>query len=264
MDFVFGNYVESDTVIHRMNPLLKMILFLIIFIAMLFIKHISVYLITIAILSILGLMLNLPVGKLFYSIRYFFWLLLFTIGFNLFMVPGKIIVSVYHFQGTYEGLIIGLYFSLRIITIVFFAGLFAMVTSPEELEEAIVSALKPLKIIKFPVGEVSLMLSLTLRFVPIISDETRRIITAQRLRGAKFKGNLIERIRALSTVLIPLIYSLFKRVDEIANVMESRFVDPHRIVTTTKKIKKEDLICFFTGNLLIFVLFLADKYICWR
>ncbi|NIA22759.1 MAG: hypothetical protein GWP03_01115 [Proteobacteria bacterium] len=261
MDFAFGNYVEGTSVIHKMNPTLKILLFFIIFIIILFIKHIYTYLIILFLVSTAGMFLKLPVKKLFYSIRYFIWLLLFTVFFNFFMVPGKVIFTFYSLNGTYEGLLTGTYYGLRIIVIMFFAGIFAMVTSPEELENAIVVLLKPFSLFKFPVGETSFMFSLTLRFVPIISEETRRIITAQKLRGAKFEGNLTERIKSLSTVLIPLIYSLFKRADEIANVMESRFVNPHEIVVETKKIKKVDFVYFFTGNLLIFVLFLADRFI---
>jgi len=261
MDFAFGNYIEGKSIIHRMNPILKLLLFFIIFIMILLIKHIYTYLIILFLVSIIGVILKLPVSKLFYSIRYFIWLLIFTVFFNFFMVPGKIIFTFYRLNGTYEGLLTGTYYGLRIIVIMFFAGVFAMITSPEELEYSIVTLLKPLSIFKFPVGETSLMFSLTLRFVPIISEETRRIITAQSLRGAKFNGNLVERIKALSTVLIPLIYSLFKRVDEIANVMESKFVDPHKIVVETRKIKGIDFVYFFTGNLLIFMLFLADRII---
>jgi energy-coupling factor transport system permease protein len=216
---------------------------------------------------ITGWIIKLPILKLVYSIRFFFWILSFTILFNLFLSPGNVIFSIGSLNATQEGLKIGLYYTLRILTIIISAGIFAMTTSPEEFEEAVVFVfeeavvfvLYPLKKIKFPLGEFTLILSLTLRFVPIITFETRRIILAQKLRGAKFNGNIIQRIKALSSVIIPLIYSLFKRVDEITFVMESRFVNPHMIVIDLRKPICKDIFNFSCSIIIIFMIFIIDN-----
>lgn len=259
MGFVFGNYITGNSFIHKMHPVLKLLLFFIIFILLIMINHSYIYLIFILFMIITGWIIKLPILKLVYSIRFFFWILSFTILFNLFLSPGNVIFSIGSLNATQDGLKIGLYYTLRILTIIISAGIFAMTTSPEEFEEAVVFVLYPLKKIKFPLGEFTLILSLTLRFVPIITFETRRIILAQKLRGAKFNGNIIQRIKALSSVIIPLIYSLFKRVDEITFVMESRFVNPHMIVIDLRKPICKDIFNFSCSIIIIFMIFIIDK-----
>ncbi|KRM23307.1 cobalt transport family protein [Latilactobacillus graminis DSM 20719] len=152
------------------------------------------------------------------------WLILFTVLLQIFFTRGGHVYWQWGFLSlTQYGLINGAYIFMRFVLIIFMSTLLTLTTPPLSLADAIESILKPLKVVHFPVYEVALMLSIALRFVPTLMDETTKIMDAQRARGVDFgEGNLFQQMKAIVPILIPLFVSSFNRADDLATAMEAR------------------------------------------
>lgn len=221
---ILGRYIAGDSLIHQLDPrskLLSMILFIFaIFWANNLLANLA------AITFVLGLILISKIKLSFFlrGLKPMIGLILFTTLFQAFFVGGREVYwSFWILQLSREGLQqAGIIFA-RFVLIIFFSTLITLTTMPLSLADAVEALLKPLNRLKFPVHEVGLMLSMSLRFVPTLMDDTARIMNAQRARGADFnEGGLLQRIRAVIPILIPLFASSFKRADALATAMEAR------------------------------------------
>jgi len=214
-----GQYIPSDSTIHSLDPRTKL-LGLIFFIVYLFLfPKLEIYLFYLIFLHLILYLSGLKYKLILNSLKPIMFLILITAFFNIFFTPGEKLVWII----TREGLRNGILFSLRIFLLVFSSMLLTYTTSPLRLTDSIEYFLKPFKIFKIPVEEISLMLVIALRFIPTIINEIDRLIKAQKSRGVNFEeGNIIVRIKKLLPVFVPLFISFFKRADELAEAMSSR------------------------------------------
>ena len=220
-DITLGQYFPGNTIVHRLDPRSKLIL-VVLYIAALFqasgwISYIAVTAVT-AICTILS---HIRPGNIFKGLKPMLFIIVLTALLNLFYTEGREIIPGWHM--TWEGLARSVQMILRIMLLITGTFLLTYTTSPIALTDGLELLLSPLKKIKVPVHEMTIMMSMALRFIPTLIEETDKIMSAQKARGADFEtGRLTERAKALLPILVPLFVSAFRRADELAVAMESR------------------------------------------
>ncbi len=223
-EVTFGQYYPVDSFIHRMDPRLK-IVFLIGFIVAIFLADNFYGLAACAGVLILAVALSrVPVGKVLRAVRGILFLVIFTAAINILFHTGEHVYWQWSiFSVTREGILFSAYLILRLVLLVVCSSLLTYTTTPVSLTDGIESLLTPLKWIRFPVHALALIMSIALRFIPILMDETDRIKNAQKARGADFEsGGPIKRIKAFIPILVPLLLSAFRRADELGDAMDAR------------------------------------------
>ncbi|MCP8847213.1 energy-coupling factor transporter transmembrane protein EcfT [Latilactobacillus curvatus] len=258
---ILGRYIPGDSVLHRMDPRAKLLASFyyigIIFLARTWQAYVLLLVFTLALIGISKIKLDFFIK----GVKPLLWLILFTVLLQIFFTRGGHVYWQWGFLTlTQYGLINGVYIFMRFILIIFMSTLLTLTTPPLSLADAIESILKPLKVVHFPVYEVALMLSIALRFVPTLMDETTKIMDAQRARGVDFgEGNLFQQMKAIVPILIPLFVSSFNRADDLATAMEARGYQggegrsKYRIL----KWRTRDTVAFITmGLLTVALLFL--------
>ncbi len=221
---IFGRYIPGDSLIHKLDPRAKLIASFY-FIGIIFLaNNWQTYLFAAAFTLGCVLCSKISLGFFIRGVRPLIWLILFTVALQMFFTTGGTVYwSWWIFTLTEFGLKNGIFIFCRFILIIFMSTLLTLTTAPLELSDAIEYILRPLKVIRFPVHEISLMLSIALRFVPTLMDETEKIMNAQRARGVDFgEGNLIQKMKAVIPLLIPLFVSSFNRAEDLATAMEAR------------------------------------------
>ena len=224
-DIAFGQYCPGNSIIHRLDPRAKIIISIIAIVAIFLAKSVSAFiLLTVASLCLV-FMTGISLRLILKSIRPLLFIILFTSIINIFWVKGDtLLVSFWVINIYLEGLVNAALIVLRIMLLITTTSLFlTYTTTPLALTDALESLLSPLKKIKIPVHEFAMMMTIALRFIPTLIEETQKIIAAQTARGADFSsGNIIRRAKALVPILIPLFISAFRRADELAVAMECR------------------------------------------
>ena len=223
-DITLGQYFPGKSLIHRLDPRTKLI-FLVVFIVALFLCGGWVsYCVMLLTLSAAIVLSRVPLKAFFKGLKPLLFILVFTAVLNLFFTAGEKPLFTLGFITVYpEGIIRAVLMLLRIMMLVMATFLLTYTTSPIALTDGLESLLSPLKKIKLPVHELSMMMCIALRFIPTLIEETDKIMSAQKARGADFEtGSLIQRVKALVPILIPLFISAFRRADELAIAMESR------------------------------------------
>ncbi|MBE9910285.1 energy-coupling factor transporter transmembrane protein EcfT [Enterococcus mundtii] len=221
---IFGRYMPGDSFIHRLDPRAKLLASFY-FIGIIFLANNWQTYALLAAFTLFAVFLSKVDIKFFIrGIRPLIWLILFTVGLQvLFTSGGETYWSWGIFNITQFGFMNGLFIFCRFVLIIFMSTLLTLTTPPLELSDAIEYLLRPLKVVRFPVHEVSLMLSIALRFVPTLMDETEKIMNAQRARGVDFgEGSLVQKMKAVIPLLIPLFVSSFNRAEDLATAMEAR------------------------------------------
>ncbi|MBR5023159.1 MAG: energy-coupling factor transporter transmembrane protein EcfT [Oscillospiraceae bacterium] len=223
-DITLGQYFPGNSVIHRMDPRTKLV-GLIIYIVALFtaVSWVS-YGIMLAFLVLLIALSTIPVKALFKGMKPLIFILIFTGILNLLFTGGEtVLVNFWKITITLEGVIRALFMVTRILMLISATFLMTYTTSPIQLTDGLESLLSPLKKIRVPVHELAMMMCIALRFIPTLIEETDKIISAQKARGADFEtGSVFKRVKALVPILVPLFISAFRRADELATAMECR------------------------------------------
>ncbi len=263
-DVTFGQYYPAKSVIHRLDPRTKL-LALIAFIVLIFVSDNFYSLFACGLVIIISIAAaRVPFGRILRSVKGIIFILLFTAILNLFFYKGKNllwgwgIITIYR-----EGIIFTVFLMFRLFFLVMASSVLTLTTTPVELTDGIESLLKPLKYIRFPVHELALIMSIALRFIPTLIDETNRIISAQKARGADFEsGNIFKRIKAIVPILIPLLISAFRRADELGDAMDARCYSGSKNRTKYKKLKFawRDLAAVFAIAVLIAGVVLFNIY----
>ncbi len=224
-DAVLGQYIEGNSVIHRLDPRAK-ITAAILFIVEVFLAR-NVYAFALLFVSLIVLMAltGIPAARFAGGIKPIIFIMLFTVVINVFWYTGDTLLVDWHFIHIYlEGVINALLVAFRIVILI--AGTCALLTyttTPLALTDGIESLLSPLKLLHVPVHDFSMMMTIALRFIPTLTDEATKIMNAQKARGADFSsGGLFKRARALVPILIPLLVSAFRRAEDLADAMECR------------------------------------------
>ena len=247
-EVAFGQYYPSKSFVHRLDPRIK-ILFLIGYIVVVFLANNFYALGALAFaFALVTAFSGVPLKSLFRSVKGILFLLLFTAVLNLFFYTGKTPVWEGSFL-TWEAIWFTLFLAVRLCLLALISSLLTLTTTPVALTDGIESLLTPLKWIRFPVHELALIMSIALRFIPILTDETGRIMNAQKARGADFEtGNLFKRVKAIVPILIPLLISAFRRADELGDAMDARWYSGSKVRTKYKKLSFgwRDLLAFLT------------------
>lgn len=235
-DVAFGQYYPANSFVHRLDARTK-IVFLITYIVCIFLAQ-NFYALggLVAVFILVAAFSKIPFSKLLKSVKGILFLLIFTAILNLFFYQGKTPL----WEGsplTWEAVTFTLFLSVRLTLLVLTSSLLTLTTTPVSLTDGIESLLTPLKWIRFPVHELALIMSIALRFIPILTDETARIINAQKARGADFEGgNLFKKIKAFVPILVPLLISAFRRADELGDAMDARCYSGSKVRTKYKKL----------------------------
>ena len=241
-DIQIGRYLPGDSFLHRMDPRVKMVLLFFFLLLIFFVENVAGFLALSAAVALLMVFSEVPLGMQLRSIRPILWIVIFTFGVHLFMTPGTELFHVGPFAATWEGVARGSYISLRLILLILLSTLLTLTTSPLRLTDGLESLLSPLRRFRVPVHELSMMMTIALRFVPTLLDELDRIMKAQKARGADFeRGNIMQRLRAVVPVLVPLFLSAFRRADELALAMEARCYRGGEGRTQMKELRMERL-----------------------
>jgi energy-coupling factor transport system permease protein len=221
---IFGRYVPSDSIVHRLDPRSKL-LFVFFYIAVVFLANNVVTYGLLTFYTFLLLFLsNIPVKFILNGLKPILWLILFTFILHLFFTKQGEVVFQWGWLTFYEeGIRQGIFISLRFLLLILVTSLLTLTTSPISITDGLESLLGYFKRWKFPVHELALMMSISLRFIPTLMQETEKIMKAQVARGADFThGSIKDRLKAIVPLLIPLFVSSFKRAEELAVAMEAR------------------------------------------
>lgn len=223
-DITLGQYFPGQSVIHRLDPRMKIIL-TIAYMVMLFMASNAVGLCIAAVFMVVVTAVSrIPLRMVFRGVKPLIPIIILTAVINAFYIQGHTLFTLFHFMTvTYEGLELAVFMSVRIIFLIVGTSMMTYTTSPIALTDALERLLSPLKKIKLPVHELSMMMTIALRFIPTLIEETDKIISAQKARGADFEsGNIVRRMKALVPILIPLFVSAFRRAEELALAMDCR------------------------------------------
>ena len=237
-DVSFGQYYPSNSFVHKCDPRLK-ILFLVAYIVSIFIaKNFYALGMCAAVFLLVVAFSNVPIKSLLRSIRGILFLLIFTAILNFFFREGDTILWQWKFiKITWEALYSTLFLAVRLFLLVLGSAVLTLTTTPVSLTDGLESLLYPCKLIFLPVHELALIMSIALRFIPILTDETARIMNAQKARGADFEsGSVMQRVKAVVPILIPLLISAFRRADELGDAMDARCYSGSKVRTKYKKL----------------------------
>ena len=258
-DITIGQYYATDSVIHRLDPRVKVVGTLAYLISLFCFNKFSGYIIAALFFAILVKISHVPFKFMVKGLK-----LIFTAALNLFWTPGEVVlVKAWVFTITLEGVKRSVFMALRLTFLIIGSSLMTLTTTPNQLTDALEKLLKPLNKIKVPVHEIAMMMSIALRFIPILVDETDKIMKAQMARGADFEsGNVIQRIKAMLPILIPLFISAARRANDLALAMDARCYHGGEGRTKMKplKYKKQDVIAYLTVAAYAVVLGVVVKF----
>ncbi len=269
-DITIGQYYPGSSVLHRLDPRVKL-LGVIVYIAALFIiNNIWGLIFLFAALAVLVGLSRIPLKHILKGMRMIVFLVVVAVFFNLFFTEGEIIWQWWILKLTHEGIIRAAFFALRLVFVIVGSSLLTYTTTPTTLTNGLEKVLSPLRVIKFPAHEMAMMMSIALRFIPILAEEVNKIINAQLARGADFEtGGLIKKAKGMIPILIPLFVSAFRRASDLATAMEARCYHGGEGRTKMHPLKYEtrDKIAYFVilGYLLltIAVRVLMDHFVLW-
>ncbi len=221
---ILGRYIPGDSIVHNLDPRAKLVASFyfigIIFLCNNFLTFGAMFAFTLLVIFLSKINFRFFIN----GVKPMIWLILFTVMLQvLFSQGGTVYFKWWIFSVSSFGLQNGAFIFIRFVLIIFMSTLLTLTTPPLSLSDAIEYLLRPLKVVKFPAHEISLMLSIALRFVPTLMDETEKIMNAQRARGVDFgEGNLMQKMKAVVPLLIPLFVSSFNRAEDLAIAMEAR------------------------------------------
>ena len=263
-DVAFGQYYPSKSFAHKLDPRTKL-LFLIVYIVAVFLGQ-NFYALAACgfVFVVVACFSGVPFTKLLKSVKGVLFLLVFMAILNLFLYQGETVWWEWKFiKITQEAVYYTIFLAVRLFLLVLGSSLLTLTTTPVSLADGIESLLFPLKLIRFPVHELALIMSIALRFIPILTDETGRIMNAQKARGADFeKGGALSRMKAIVPILVPLLISAFRRADELGDAMDARCYSGSKVRTKYKKLTFgwRDILAWLVGAALLAGIILLRIY----
>lgn len=248
-DITLGQYYQTDSVIHKLDPRVKLVTTLCYIISLFIVDNAVGYVIAGLFLAIIIRLSKVPVKFMVRGMKSIVFLLLMAVVFNLFLTQGEVVVSFWKLKITKEGIILAGMMAVRLVFLIMGSSIMTLTTTPNNLTDGLESLMKPLRMIKVPVHEIAMMMSIALRFIPILLEETDKIMKAQIARGADFEsGNLIKKAKNMVPLLVPLFISAFRRANDLATAMEARCYrgGDHRTKMKPLIYKKRDLLAYGT------------------
>lgn len=263
-NIVFGQYYPTDSVIHRLDARIKLLAVILYIVTVFFIVDYAMYAAMLLFVIVVAIVAKIPILVLLRTVRTIIFLVLITSVINLFFTTGENLLVHWKFIKIYEeGIHHAIKLALRLILLMLFPSLLTLTTTPMELTDALESLMSPLKLIKVPVHAIALIMSIALRMIPILMEETNKIMLAQKARGADFEsGGVFKKAKAMVPILVPLFVGAFRRADELALAMDARCYSSvaertkYKVMKLTLKDLVASLIC-----LAVFSLTFLNKYL---
>ncbi len=222
-DITLGQYYQTESAVHRLDPRVKLIATIVFIISLFLVDNFWGYLTAGLFLAFSIRLSHVPFKFMVKGMKAILFLLIFTVIFNLFLTPGQPLVSIWRLTITREGLETAVKMAIRLSFLIIGSSVMTLTTTPNNLTDGMESLMKPLRRLHVPVHEIAMMMSIALRFIPILLEETDKIMKAQMARGADFdSGNLIQKAKSLVPLLVPLFISAFRRASDLAMAMEAR------------------------------------------
>lgn len=264
-DITIGQYYPADSRIHKLDPRVKIVCTLLYLISLFTFKSILGYVLATVFLFGCIKLAKVPFKFIVRGLKPIIILLLITVCFNLFLTPGgKTLVHVGFIKITEYGLSTAVYMAIRLIYLIMGSSLMTLTTTPNSLTDGLEKLLHPLNKIHVPVHEISMMMSIALRFIPILLEETDKIMKAQIARGADMEsGNLIQKAKAMIPILVPLFVSAFRRANDLAMAMEARCYRGGNGRTKMKPLiyKSADHMAYLITILYVVIAFVVGRYV---
>lgn len=222
-DITLGQFFPGQSILHRLDPRTKIILLIALMILIFVAKGWAAYLALTVVTAGFIFLSKVPPLTVLKSVKPLSWIILFTLLIHFVSHDGEVLAQIFVFKVTREGIFYGILISLRLVLIIVLSSLLTFTTSPLQLTDATEKLLSPLKKIGVPSHELAMMMTIAIRFVPTLLEETDKIIKAQKSRGLDFEsGGLVKRLRSMVPILVPLFLSSFRRADDLAMAMEAR------------------------------------------
>lgn len=222
-DITLGQYYPVDSVIHRMDPRTKLFGTMVFIISLFMADSIWAYVAATVFLAMCIRLCKVPFSFMVRGLKAIVFLLLISVSFNLFLTDGEELLRIGFLRVTREGLRMACFMGLRLMYLVVGSSIMTLTTTPNQLTDGLEKSLGFLKAVRVPVHEISMMMSIALRFIPILVEETDKIMKAQMARGADFEsGNLVQKAKSMVPLLVPLFISAFRRATDLAMAMEAR------------------------------------------
>lgn len=222
-DITIGQYVKGDSILHRLDPRTKIFGMLAIMVALFFVNNWIGFVYAAIVVFAVLFASQVPLKFYIRGVKPLRWILLFTAAIQIFLTPGEIIWQWGILHITAEGVRLAIFMCVRLVLLVMTTSVLTLTTTPIVLTDAVENLLSPFKRIGVPAHELAMMMTIALRFIPLLADETEKIMAAQKARGAAFdEGGLMDRARALLPILVPLFLSAINRASELAMAMEAR------------------------------------------
>lgn len=222
-DITIGQYLPGESPVHRLDPRTKILSVLFYMVGIFGIKDLQSYAYVAALTALVVALSRIPVVYLLKGLKPILLILVFTVGLHAVLTPGEALVTLGFLTVTMEGILRALFMAFRLIFLVLFTSMLTLTTAPMALTDGLESLLKPFSRVGLPAHELAMMMSIALRFIPTLIDETDKIMKAQKARGADFEsGNIWQRAKSMIPLLVPLFISAFRRADELAMAMEAR------------------------------------------
>lgn len=222
-DITLGQYFPGESGMHRLDPRVKIIMCLVYLVALFLVKDFIGFAIAIVTLACVIAVSKVPLNFILKGLKPIFLIIIFTFTINMFMIGGEVIWQWGVLHITKEGLYTAIFMALRLVLLIIGSSLLTLTTKPISLTDGIESLLDPLKVFKVPAHELAMMMTIALRFIPTLLEETDKIMKAQMARGADFEsGNIIKRAKSLIPLLVPLFISAFRIAQDLAMAMEAR------------------------------------------
>ena len=261
-DITLGQYFPGDTVVHRLDPRTKILMVLVYIVALFIAESFVSYAVMMLCLGLVIGISRIRLSTVLRGVKPILFVIILTALLNLFYSEGNVLVEFWIFRITDRGILNAIFMALRIIMLIMGTFMLTYTTSPIMLTYGIEKLLGPLKVFKVPVHELAMIMSMALRLIPTLIEETDKIMSAQKARGAEFDtGNIIQKAKALLPILVPLFISAFRRADELAVAMESRCYHGGEGRTRMKQLVMagRDYIALLLGILLLAVMIYLKK-----
>lgn len=222
-DITIGQYYKTDSIIHRLDPRVKLFGTLVYVVTLFLHKSPVTYVMSLLFLAVVIRMSKVPVKFIVRGLKAVAVILIFSVGINMFFIPGEPLIEIGVFSISREGMRTAVYLGSRLIMLVLGTSLLTFTTTPNELTDGLDKSLGFLNKIKIPVHEIAMMMSIALRFIPILTEELDKIMKAQTARGIDFEsGGLLKRMKSMVPIIVPLFVAAVRRANDLALAMESR------------------------------------------
>ena len=262
-DITIGQYYPTQSFLHKLDPRVKIVATLVFIISLFMFESFIGYVVATLFLIMIIRASKVPFSFMVKGLKSIVILMMITVIFNLFLTPGEPLVSIWKITITRQGFRTASFMAIRLIYLIIGSSVMTLTTTPNNLTDGLEKLMNPLRIIHVPVHEISMMMSIALSFIPILLEETDKIMKAQMARGADFEsGNLIKKAKSMIPLLVPLFVSSFRRANDLAMAMESRCYRGGEGRTKMKPLiyRKADKIAY--GVLLIyFIMILSVNFI---